>query len=277
MCREGTVADTTSDEPGQIIARRILLAEDALVNQKVAITLLEKRGHLVDLAINGKEAVAAVDRKPFDLVLMDVEMPEMDGIEATIAIREKEKTTGNHVPIIAMTAHAMKGDRERFLESGMDGYLAKPFDAIRLYEMVEGIAPTASEPLATREPLPTREGEPQAVPVLDLDDALERIGGHADILRELVEPFLQECTKLTKEIQQAISNENAVQLERAAHTLKSSLLAFCARPAGQAAQNLEALAREKKLAGAKEAWLALETEIARVLPALAEFAKTGDP
>jgi len=111
---------------------RILLAEDNAVNQKLAVRLLEKRGHTVAVAGNGKEAVAALQAETFDLVLMDVQMPEMDGFQATAAIRELEKASGNHLPVIAMTAHAMVGDRERCLAAGMDDYLTKP---IRLEEL----------------------------------------------------------------------------------------------------------------------------------------------
>ena len=108
---------------------RVLLAEDSLVNQKLAIGLLEKHGHTVVVAANGKEAIAALTSQEFDVVLMDVEMPEMDGLEATAVIRVQEKQTGKHIPIVAMTAHAMKGDRERCLEAGMDEYVSKPIRA----------------------------------------------------------------------------------------------------------------------------------------------------
>ncbi|MCA9122791.1 MAG: response regulator [Planctomycetaceae bacterium] len=119
---------------------RILLAEDGLINQKVARGLLEQRGHSVVIANNGCEAVAAVDREVFDLVLMDVMMPEMDGFEATTVIREKEERTGQHLHIVAMTAHALKGDRERCLQAGMDAYLSKPVQPKALYELIEGIS-----------------------------------------------------------------------------------------------------------------------------------------
>jgi two-component system sensor histidine kinase/response regulator len=115
---------------------KILLAEDNHVNQKVAVGMLEKRGHSVTVAENGKEAVAAFIRqgeRPFDVILMDVQMPEMDGFEATALIRAEEKETGGHVPIIALTAIAMKGDREKCLEAGMDGYVAKPLRAEELF------------------------------------------------------------------------------------------------------------------------------------------------
>jgi len=121
---------------------RVLLAEDNVVNQRLAVKILNKRGYEVVVAGNGKEAVAAFTQEPFDVVLMDVQMPEMDGFEATAMIREREKETGGHIPIIAMTAHAMKGDRERCLAAGMDGYLSKPIRPDRLVEAIaEAITP----------------------------------------------------------------------------------------------------------------------------------------
>jgi CheY-like chemotaxis protein len=116
---------------------RVLLAEDNPVNQLLATRLLEKRGHRVTVAANGLEALAALEGESYDLVFMDVQMPEMDGLEATIAIREKEKAGANRVPIIALTAHAMKGDQERCLEAGMDGYLSKPIRPQELDEFLE--------------------------------------------------------------------------------------------------------------------------------------------
>jgi PAS domain S-box-containing protein len=121
-------------------SRRILLAEDNIINQKLAERLLEKRGHTVVVAADGHQALAALDKEPFDLVFMDVQMPGMDGFEVTKALREKEKTTGNHLRIVAMTAHAMKGDRERCLAAGMDGYIAKPVQVKELIDAVEGVS-----------------------------------------------------------------------------------------------------------------------------------------
>ena len=116
---------------------RVLVAEDNLVNQRLVVRLLEKRGHSVQVAVNGREALQALDKERFDLVLMDVQMPEMDGMEATAAIRQHEKNTELHTPIIALTANAMKGDREKYLSSGMDGYLAKPIRPFELDELLE--------------------------------------------------------------------------------------------------------------------------------------------
>jgi len=127
---------------------RILLAEDNPVNQRLATRLLEKQGHQVLLAKDGREAVAMVERDPVDLVLMDVQMPNMDGLQATAAIREREKKTGAHVPIVAVTAHAMKGDEERCLEAGMDGYVSKPIQVRELEQAIDRFC-CCTEPLPT--------------------------------------------------------------------------------------------------------------------------------
>jgi len=116
---------------------RVLVAEDNAVNQRLASRLLEKRGHRVTVMVNGRNALEALANQTFDLVLMDLQMPEMDGFEATAAIREREKDNGGHIPIIALTAHAMKGDMERCLAAGMDGYLSKPIRPQELDDLLE--------------------------------------------------------------------------------------------------------------------------------------------
>jgi len=149
----GSRPDTA--KPVQVVTRhtlregkmplRILLAEDNVVNQRLAVRLLEKQGHMVVVAGDGAKALEALDRSPFDVVLMDVQMPVMGGVEATAAIREKEKISGNRIPIVAMTAHAMAGDRQRFLDNGMDAYVSKPIHSQELFEAIE----TALSPAAT--------------------------------------------------------------------------------------------------------------------------------
>jgi CheY-like chemotaxis protein len=131
---------------------RILLAEDNLINQRLAARLLGRRGHTVAVAGTGSEALSILDRESFDAVLMDVQMPEMDGFEATRAVRNRELRSGLHLPIIAMTAHAMKGDRERCLASGMDGYVSKPIDVKELMQTLEKLVPNRVEPEAARPP-----------------------------------------------------------------------------------------------------------------------------
>jgi len=141
-------------EPAALITRhtmregkkmRVLLAEDNVINQKLAARLLEKHGHHVTVTSNGREALAALDREDFDAVLMDVQMPEMDGFEATAAIRARELKTGRHLPIIAMTAHAMQGDRERCLAAGMDDYISKPIKIQQLTDVLEKFSVAAPE------------------------------------------------------------------------------------------------------------------------------------
>jgi signal transduction histidine kinase/DNA-binding response OmpR family regulator len=262
------------EQPVHVTPKRILLAEDGLVNRKVAVNLLEQRGHSIVVALNGREAVEALGRESFDLILMDVEMPEMDGIAATAAIREKERASGEHIPIIAMTAHAMKGDRERFLAAGMDFYIAKPFEAARLYDAVESMASGEQESHA-EEGENSRTAEALAEEVLfDPEDALARVEGEASFLIEIVELVFHECERMSREISEAIADADLPRLVRAAHTVKSSLQALAAHPAAEAALQLETLASEGDLASAKEAWKSLAVEIARLLPALREFVKS---
>jgi CheY-like chemotaxis protein len=126
---------------------RILLAEDNTVNQTLAIHILEKRGHTIVLAETGRQALDILERQSFDLVLMDVQMPEMDGIEATAAIRERERHRGQRIPIIAMTAHAMAGDKQRCLDSGMDGYVSKPIKTKELLDAINKFTPGSRAPI----------------------------------------------------------------------------------------------------------------------------------
>jgi CheY-like chemotaxis protein len=152
---------TDAAEPAQLIPNhslrkgsrplRILLAEDNVVNQRLAMRMLEKQGHTVVIAGDGVKALAELERARFDVVLMDVQMPLMDGVEATAAIRKEERSTGQHIPIIAMTAHAMLGDRQRFLASGMDGYVSKPIHTQELFTAIENVLSLAADPLLSAE------------------------------------------------------------------------------------------------------------------------------
>ena len=238
-------------------ARRVLLAEDGAINQQVAIRLLEERGHSVVVVNNGRAAVEQVAAQPFDVVLMDVQMPEMDGLEATAAIRQAEAQTGGHIPIVAMTAHAMKGDRDRFLAAGMDGYVAKPVRPHELYAAVEGGDPNAEAGLLAPADLP-----------FEWDAALESVGGDEAMLRDLAEMFFTECPKLMQQIREHIAGADGSELRRAAHTLKGSAHVFGAEEAADAAHRLEEIGREEAFADAEEALALLEDEVARLLPAL---------
>lgn len=244
--------------------RRILLAEDGAINQMVACNLLENRGHAVVVAGTGREALAALERDNFDLVLMDMQMPEMDGLEATAAIRERERTTGDHIPIIAMTANVMKGDRERCLEAGMDDYLAKPIRPRELYDMIEGTSPA-------RPADATPACEQHHTPPFDPDAALDQIGGNKPLLLELAHEFTEQGASLMQQMQRAIESGDVDTLERAAHTLKGSAAAITAQSASKAALAVESAARQNDLDAATSAWAHLRDEMARLTEALGHF------
>jgi two-component system sensor histidine kinase/response regulator len=253
---------TTEEHPVSVAPLRILLAEDGLVNQRLAINLLERHGHRVVVANNGREALAVLEAESFDIVLMDVQMPEMDGLAATAAIRAKEQTTGGHVPIIAMTAYAMKGDRERCLEAGMDGYIAKPFHAKELYAAVEQVAPSRS-PTATAPPAAVEEGG-----VLDWGKALERVDGDEETLQELARMLLSEGPALLERIGHAIARGDGTELRRSAHTLKGSAGIFGAKAVADTALELEMMGRDGDLSRSERTWAALEQALARLTAAL---------
>jgi two-component system sensor histidine kinase/response regulator len=234
---------------------RVLLAEDNTVNQRLAVRILEKRTHSVVVACNGKEAVAMLERQPFDLVLMDLEMPEMSGFEATAAIRQREQGTGRHIPIIALTAHAMKGDRERCLAGGMDGYVTKPVQARELFKAIAEWTPAATaDALSFSTPLPS---EVTAAEVLDRNEALERVGGDEELLRELCQVFAQDCPRMMHEASEAVRDGDPVKLKRAAHSIKGAVGILGAKAAFEAALCLETLARQGDLSQAEPTWLAL--------------------
>jgi two-component system sensor histidine kinase/response regulator len=234
---------------------RILVAEDNLVNRKLVTTLLQKRGHEVHSVENGRAAVAAiaaVGRRRFDLVLMDLQMPEMGGLEATHAIRSSETST-THLPIVALTAHAMQGDRERCLEAGMDGYLSKPIEVNELIATVEGFADGASPPGSTSASAASAVGA-EATAIFDEAAALSLTGGDRVLLKEVVALFRSDYPATLKRIAQAIKRRDGEALRSAAHALKGSI-ATVGSPAGrQAAFELEAMGRDTLFEGAMQAY-----------------------
>ena len=242
---------------------RILVAEDNPVNQLLATRLLEKRHHQAVVVGSGLEALSALGKhrdNGFDLVLMDVQMPEMDGLEATRIIRERERKQGGHIPIIAMTAHVMKGDRERCLNAGMDGYISKPIQVQELYAALDEVA--GQTPMATCEPVSGKEESE----VLDKATALANLGGDEEMLAEVAQTFLVECSRLMAEVREAIHRKNSLALEHAAHSMKGSVGAFAARKAFETARRLEELGHEGKLLDAEGVFANLEAEINRLKP-----------
>jgi PAS domain S-box-containing protein len=234
----------------------VLVAEDNQVNQLVATRIFEKLGHQATVVSNGREAFVAFQAGKFDLIAMDVQMPEMDGLDATSAIRAWEKTAGTHTPIIAMTAHAMKGDRERCLAAGMDGYTSKP---IRIGELEHAIAQLISPPNSAK--VPVSEAD-QADGAIDHTALLAGVDGNRRVLRELVRLFLADCPRRLAEIKEAIRRGDAGALGRAAHTLKGSIGNFAAKSAFAAAQRLEIMSRDIDLDNVGKACVTLESELA---------------
>jgi len=238
---------------GQIRASRrrlrILVAEDAPANRKVVRAILEKRGHDVMLVSNGREAVEAVQRETFDIVLMDIQMPVLDGWHATREIRGS--TEHSQVPILAMTAHAMRGDREKCLAAGMSDYISKPIDAHELIRVVERLARKSQgreallpdmvfrgRPLTTETPdRETADMHETPRKLLDRDGSLQRMGGDEKLLKDMAKYFLQDAPELLQILQQQRVGDAA---ERAAHSLRGLSANFGAKPVMEVAAKLEA-------------------------------------
>src|SRR5487761_251864 len=248
----------------------VLLAEDNAVNQMLALKLLQKYGHTAVVANHGREALEALGREEFDVVLMDVQMPLLDGFEATAAIREMEKKTGGHVPIIAMTAHALKGDREKCLAAGMDGYISKPIKIKELLDAMDAAAPSGiSVARKLAKPLPPKGA---FFTVIDYEQALARVEGDAELLGELASLFLEDIPNQLKAIQAAAEQEDMKALEQIAHTVKGAVANFTAAAAVDAALRLEAAARTGNLPLVKPACGELEHAVEALKTELAVLA-----
>lgn len=258
---------------------RILLAEDNSINQKLALSLLKKHRHSVVVAENGIEAIAAWEREPFDLALFDVQMPEMDGLEATRIIRQREAEQGGHLPIIAMTAAAMKGDYDRCFESGMDAYISKPFRAAELWQAIDQqLRQWDSEPLAGSgapqsdsvahvvEASPTEAST--AVSIIDWNEALANAGGDAALLSELTKIYLDESPRWLQTIIDAISRGDKNLLRLTAHKLKGSLETLGAPHAAAAARELELIAKEASVTRIEDAVATLKQRLEELVPVI---------
>jgi CheY-like chemotaxis protein len=242
---------------------RILLAEDNAVNRAMIARMVEKLGHSVRVVEDGNEALAALIAEPFDVILMDVQMPELDGIATTIAIRERELGTDRHIPILAITAHVMKGDRERFLQHGMDGYVSKPVRSQELFDALSALLST--DKAVAAEPA---EGASTGSAVFDESVALSNTDDDRGMLAEAVGICLDDLPKYMADVRAGIARGDAGSLERAAHRMRSSLNAVAARPAAQAAERLEGLASSADIAACRLAAAVLEREVQRLIAAL---------
>lgn len=263
----------TPELPVPTRAYHCLVAEDNPINQTLVLKMLAIAGHSSELASTGQEAVELAFRHSFDIILMDVQMPVMDGLEATATIRELERGTDSHVPILAMTAHAMPGDRERCLRAGMDGYLSKPVrigDLLRAVDHFAGRAESAFEQDALEPQV--RDTGSKRMGELDYSAALARVGGDADLLQELAGMFLEEYPRLLDEVRRGLAEQNAAAASNAAHQLKGLLAQFGAETARQAAYAVEQPARKGDLASAHQNLQILEEAMRRVHPDLAQMA-----
>jgi CheY-like chemotaxis protein len=263
--RPGLVTRHTISEQKSV---RILLAEDNPINQKLALALLSRAGYSVDTVQDGRQAADAVRSRRYGLVLMDVQMPEMDGFEATQLIRSEEGP-GVHTPIVAMTAHAMKGDRERCLAAGMDDYLPKPLQRAEVFRVIERW---------TRLPLPPREAQPEAAleagaPPLDREKSLPYFGGDEAFYDRLLREFIENLGPQIEQLKRAQVSGDARTFARVAHSLKSVGKVFAADRVASAAQELEALGFDNNLGAADPLIAALEAE----LPTLRDYLARQPP
>jgi PAS domain S-box-containing protein len=280
--------------------KRILLAEDNPINQKLAVSLLQKAGYSVDAVENGLQAVTRIKSEPYDAVLMDVQMPDMDGFEATRRIRAWEKDADRRIPVIAMTAHAMSGDRERCLQAGMDDYISKPIKSSVLFNILDRWAQAdlpehtkVEEPFEvssaqrdlTIEDLEERlhgetpgtevgltnaselEPEPAMPPhtlPMNLEVAASRFGGDRDFLLEMSDEFINSLPVRISEIKAALQTGDANQLSRLAHNLKGISLNFCAEPLANIAARLENYGAQENMSAAASFMDHLDTEAKRL-------------
>jgi CheY-like chemotaxis protein/HPt (histidine-containing phosphotransfer) domain-containing protein len=232
----------------------VLVVEDNPVNRKIVVALLTKWGHRVVVACDGARGLEALEREAFDLVLMDIQMPVMDGIAATRSIRARELEQGGHVSIIAITAHAGVQDRVRCLEAGVDRYLTKPMSSKLLRQAIDELFPAGG-------------AEPDAAPAeasgggVDFDQLKEFVGDDPTLLAEVVQIFLDDTPVTLETLVRAIVHADSAALEASAHRLKGSLSTMGAAAAAETANLLESMGRDGALAGAAELFKRLKREV----------------
>jgi len=251
----------------------VLVAEDAPANAKVITLLLERLGHRVEVVENGRLALEAIAQRSYDLVLMDVRMPHIDGIEATRQIRAREAGSGRRLPIVALTGSKLDEDVERCLRAGMNAHLAKPvaLQALRatISSVLTGRAPdeAASQPAAVSEAAGNGAFRPE--------QALATLAGHRELLAEVTRNVVDQSPRVLREAQSALQQRDTVALESAAHRLKSMLRLVAAEPSARAAERLEGLAQEARLSECESTLAALEAEVRRLLEALRQSLRSA--
>ena len=269
-CDDGYTADAAqhrADAVRNTRSLKVLLAEDHPVNQELAETILNKRGHSVVAVSNGRLALEAISNQQFDVVLMDVQMPEVDGLEATRQIRARERISGGHVPIIAMTANAITGDKERCLESGMDAYATKPIDFEKLLQVMCELVPVEATAIESNEDADV----PPATPApIDSEAAMALLEGDQVLLHRLIRLFLTDSSKTLDEIEEAIAASDAEALRRTAHRLKGASSNIAATRINEVARSLGSSAQDENFDAAKDQVSILKSE----LESLREYAES---
>jgi two-component system sensor histidine kinase/response regulator len=260
---------------------QVLLAEDNEINQMVAENILTEVGFRVVVANNGREAVAAFQSQAFDVILMDVHMPELDGYQVTEAIRLLEKETGKHIPIIALTANAIKGDKERCFTAGMDGYVSKPFHSQELLDAIREVVDVSQAQLEVvgQQLATVLQGRiPPQIPVdevLDCEKIANRLNGNTELLKKVVGLFNQCYPEQLQTIEMAIQAQNGKLLEETAHAIKGAIGNFTEKAAFLSAYRLEKMGRENKFNQAVETFQCLSTEVKLLEEALQTLAQGG--
>lgn len=257
---EPEAAEATTEKTGKqdISPLRILVAEDTPFNQKFITRLLNRWGHTSIIAENGIEALKILSEESFDIVFMDVQMPEMDGFEATLKIREREKKTGDHIPIIAMTAHAMKGDRERCIEAGMDDYISKPISSDMLLKAIKKLVP---EKTSTTD---TTDVSDKIIASFDEESLLKAFDHDMEFFKEAFDMFVTDYPPMVETLEKAIVDQDAQSLKRTAHALKGMVGNFQGKDAAAEALKLEEMGRNQEFSGAEEIFKRLSDELIKL-------------
>jgi CheY-like chemotaxis protein len=259
----------------ELLPLRLLLAEDNRVNQTLAIRILEKMGHHVTLAVNGCEAVELVQKGEFDLVLMDIQMPVMGGVEAMQKIREWEAMNGTRIPIIAMTAHAMTGDAEKYREGGMDGYVSKPIRIELLHREIRRLTRETARPEEkTMQPGSENKCEEKA---FDFAELLVRVDNDRELLVDLLTIFKEEFPRHLQGLREAIASLEPARIATASHTLKGMLSNLAATRAAKLATQMEQLARQGQSRDFADLLYQFETEARILLPQLEAYVTEVHP
>jgi len=247
---------------------RVLVAEDNATNQKLVSALLDQQGHTATVVGNGALAVQRAAQEPFDVILMDVQMPEMSGIEATAAIRKQEEGTGRHLPIVALTARAMAGDREQCLAAGMDAYVAKPVRAAELFSAIDAaIAGTPSSQRSALSPETT-------VSSVNVSALLSGFGGRSDLVAEVIDVFVADAPVMLTRLRHAGAGSDAGELAAAAHAIKGSAGLFSQGEAYERARALEKRARSGDASNAAAACDEIDASLSRLVSELRTLRNT---